>query len=76
MQPTFKLRQGRARALFSQAWTAYAGDCHRRGVTPARVSPIKSSISDQFVELRTEVNGKLGVFFPATAEFLRYIDQP
>ena len=68
--------QTHSQVLFSRAAHAYAADCHRRGLAPAPISAFKSRLSEPFVELRTETNGKLGVFFPAAEEWLSYLEPP
>jgi hypothetical protein len=68
--------QSQAQALFSRAAHAYAVACARHGLTPAPISAFKSRLSEDFVELRTDTNGKVGVFFPATGEWFSYLEPP
>lgn len=68
--------QAHAQVLFSRAAHAYAVACSQHGLTPAPISVFKSRLSEDVVELRTDTNGKVGVFFPATSEWLSYLAPP
>jgi hypothetical protein len=75
--PTLTLPdQAHVQALFSRAAHAYAVACARHGLTPAPISAFKSHLSADFIELRTDTNGKVGVFFPATGEWFSYLEPP
>ncbi|MFO1430029.1 MAG: hypothetical protein U1F76_07815 [Candidatus Competibacteraceae bacterium] len=62
--------------IFNRATSAYTERCHHQGLAPLTTSVFKSLVSERFVELRTESNLKLGVFFPSADEFLCYDPYP
>ena len=62
--------------LFQRATAAYTARCHYQGLVPLAASAFKSAVSERFVDLRTDANLKLGIFFPPADEFLCYGHHP
>ena len=62
--------------LFNRATSAYTARCRHQGLAPLAANVFKSPVSERFVDLRTEANLKLGVFFPSADEFLCYSHHP
>ena len=68
--------QVRTQEIFNRATSAYTERCRYQGLAPLPASVFKSPVSEQFVDLRTEANIKLGMFFPSADEFLCYVHHP
>ena len=76
MLSTLTPHQTDTQKLFQRATAAYTARCRYQGLAPLGASVFKSAVSERFVDLRTEANLKLGVFFPPADEFLCYGHHP